>query len=113
MLTFAFTLRLLTVTYTTHALTHLTHTHTHTFTHPRTRPHTYTTHTHTPSHTHTHTVTHTTPPHCHSTSHFLTTGISMIRQLIANGYYLPVLRVLANITPRFFDHRDTLIEAEE
>ena len=42
----------------------------------------------------------------------MTGGIQMIRQLITNGYYLPVLRVLANITPRFFNHREVLLEEE-
>lgn len=44
------------------------------------------------------------------TDRFLSTGLSMLTQLIEQGYYLPALRVLANVTPRFFKHRKVLLE---
>jgi hypothetical protein len=45
------------------------------------------------------------------TDHFLLGGLPLLQRLIDEGYFLPALRVIANVTPRFFRHKKILIEA--
>jgi hypothetical protein len=45
------------------------------------------------------------------TDHFIMGGIPLLHRLIDEGYFLPALRVIANVTPKFFKHKKILIEA--
>ena len=47
-----------------------------------------------------------------STDHFLRSGLPLLHRLIDGGYFLPALRVIANITPRFFKHKKILLETQ-
>eukprot|EP00731_Ephydatia_muelleri_P017652 Em0010g750a len=40
---------------------------------------------------------------------FISSGLKMLNALIEEGYYLPVLRIIANITPRFFRLKKPLL----
>ena len=44
-----------------------------------------------------------------SVEQFLREGVPLLSRLIERGYYLPALRVVANVTPRFFSHRKILV----
>jgi hypothetical protein len=45
------------------------------------------------------------------TDHFLAGGLPLLHRLIGEGYVLPALRVIANVTPRFFRHKKILMES--
>lgn len=44
-----------------------------------------------------------------STDEFISIGLKMLDTLIEEGYYLPVLRIIANITPQFFQLKKPLL----